>query len=826
MSTLSASLRLRPTRIGFLVPPHDLAAVREVMQVCTCLWGGIYNPIIPVSSTLPAPWRDPPFPDVSGRALAEGYIRFFEPDVFVETRGGLAAEAGVADGQLEYGEPRTIPISAFSAMDQDRMPRPFGTSIIHVYRHLYEREFRFVSRDGGEVAVINNAGADGAFIEAAFGGFPTEGWLASMQPAYADAFKPVEVPADSVGFIRILKEGLRFPLYFTREGLQRDYNDFGHDGPTLFVLDPDSPLDLIDFWNLRLFRGGVLPISVRWFHDCRDFLSEFLHESYRPLPRNSHGVMITPTIQFGRSVGKEGAEALVVAAGLTALPDCRWLFKLWYDAIWRDDKDDHVARPQPVIVTAAASDHEVAVADGIEPNIRFPSLAPDFAPEHDNTSARWGNVLRLQNYGGDDRLALVLPSSFNEVKGWRFRPGDSAFVAREGFVLPQRYKKMGHYFRLMTGTQAITTWLAAHGIEATPSDPGRIAEQILLSVGGIRGATLLADPETLKLLDQMAKSVRRHDNGTIEEFEDRAIDVGRWKGLVHRRANTGPYHWVTLDAFINANVVKLGLSVTCPSCLKKNWVGLAAMRELLMCERCLKPFPFPQGTRNFDRTPWQYRVVGPFSVPDFAGGAYSTVLAFRAFADMVALGDAELTYASGLHFAGLGSAPIEVDFTCWYRRRTMFGRYEEPVLLFGEAKSFAEEGFKSTDIDRMTKVAQEFPGAFIVFATLKDELSEREKSLIGEVAMRGRERLDTGFPRSSVIVLTGTELFSAWNLDHAWKEKGGRHAQFVQPGAVRLDNLWTLAELTQQLYLGLPDPWAHLRQPHLPAPPAAPRSGD
>lgn len=206
-------------------------------------------------------------------------------------------------------------------------------------------------------------------------------------------------------------------------------------------------------------------------------------------------------------------------------------------------------------------------------------------------------------------------------------------------------------------------------------------------------------------------------------------------------------------------------------------------------------------------------MVGPFSVPDFAGGAYATVLALRAFADLVAIGDADLTYATGLHLAGSGPTPVEVDFTCWYHRRAILGRNEEPVLLFGEAKSFAAEGFKCVDIERMAKVAEKFPGAFIVFATLKDELSDSEKTSIGELAMRGRERLDTGLPKSPVIVHTGTELFSAWNLDHAWKEKGGQHARFVQPAAVRLDNLWTLAELTQQLYLGLPDPWAHLRQP-------------
>ena len=370
---------------------------------------------------------------------------------------------------------------------------------------------------------------------------------------------------------------------------------------------------------------------------------------------------------------------------------------------------------------------------------------------------------------------------------------------------------MGYYSRLLSGTDAVIAWLGMCGVTASPSDPGRIADQILVSIGGMRGAALLADRDTLKLLDWMAKSVRRHTDGTIGEFEDRATDVNRWKKLVHERTNSGAFRWISLDAFVKANMLKLGLAVDCPSCLKKNWVGLAAMREQIECERCLKPFPFPQGTLDFKHTPWRYRVVGPFSVPDFAGGAYATVLALRVFAEVISgVGEAELTYATGLNLSGVGPSLIEIDFTCWYRRGAMFGRgrNDEPVLIFGEAKSFAAEGFKSADIERMSQVAEKFPAAFIVFATLKDELSDAEKSSIGELAMWGRYGLDSGRgqPRSPVIVLTGTELFAPWYLDQTWKEKRGQHARFAM---WRADNLWTLATWTQQLYLDLPDP----RQP-------------
>jgi hypothetical protein len=89
MSELSAEIQLRPTRIGFLVRPNDLASVRKVMRASVCLWGGIYNPIIPVFDRPPKEWRSDIYERFKGPAIAKGYVRFFEPDVYVEAEEGL-----------------------------------------------------------------------------------------------------------------------------------------------------------------------------------------------------------------------------------------------------------------------------------------------------------------------------------------------------------------------------------------------------------------------------------------------------------------------------------------------------------------------------------------------------------------------------------------------------------------------------------------------------------------------------------------------------------------------------------------------------------------
>jgi hypothetical protein len=89
MTTLSGSLRLRPTRIGFLVDPTDLESLRRIFQVCTCLWGGTFNPIIPVCRVIPEVWTDAPFLAPTTAELAKGHTAPFSP--FRSSPGGWAA---------------------------------------------------------------------------------------------------------------------------------------------------------------------------------------------------------------------------------------------------------------------------------------------------------------------------------------------------------------------------------------------------------------------------------------------------------------------------------------------------------------------------------------------------------------------------------------------------------------------------------------------------------------------------------------------------------------------------------------------------------------
>jgi hypothetical protein len=782
-----------------------MVSLRKIFQSCTCLWGGVFNPIIPVCGVLPEAWKEKhPSREPRAQELAGGYCRFFDPDVFVEAQKGLAQSAGIAARDLDFDRPSVVSLEAFFNPDSEHENGvPFGTDVFHVYKQLYEREYKFVRRHARRVAIFTG---DSSFIEASFGGFPTTGRLTHISQAYGDAFGPVTLIPTAENWVKVIREDFLMPLYFTSESLKSDPEMWRE--PTLFVVDPMSPLDLVDLWNIRQFHSQILPINLAWLSETKDFLTEFVKANSRPLPRSPNGDMIRMTIQFGRSISEEQARAAIEKAGLSGLSDTPVKLKFGYDRIWEPNRDGFTARLRPSRLFASTVNLELPVSEndtGL--SCRFKSLAPDFSPTYGEGSARWVNVLKFSSYGTDDTLATMLPSSFTDDRGPRLRLGGATLMSREGFVLPQEYKEHEEYLQLLTGQQALTQWLGNQGINAEPSDPGRIADQIVSSLQGLWGARLIADRDTVKLLDEMSKSVQKLADGKLEEFPDRSIKVKRWRDLVNRRKNAPFGQTISLDRFIKANVLRLGLVLECTNCRKKNWFGVEGLHEQLTCERCLKSYAFPQGSLNFDRTPWQYRVIGPYSVPNYAQGAYATVLALNVFAHGLWSDRPRLTYATGLKYKIGDADPFEVDFTFWYQRTTIFSLEEAPVLVFGEAKSFAIESFKQEDLARMWKLAELFPGAFLVFASLKDSLTETEKAEIGRLATWGRERLVDERPRAPVIVLTGAELFAPWHINQSWKKLGGERAKFADSRRARLDNLWILAEVTQQIYLGLPDPY-------------------
>jgi hypothetical protein len=321
---------------------------------------------------------------------------------------------------------------------------------------------------------------------------------------------------------------------------------------------------------------------------------------------------------------------------------------------------------------------------------------------------------------------------------------------------------------------------------------------------------MFADEATIRLLDKMAKTIQVEADGTTAQYPDRTASIAEWKQALGRRSSA-LFSRAELHEFTKSNVMRVGLSVSCPNCSKENWYSLSDVDYDITCERCLKKFSFPQTDLKFNESDWRYRVLGPFSVPNYADGAYATALTLRLFDITLNASHAPTTFATGLDIS-YGERKFEVDFAGWYHEGKKFWIDPGPVVVFGESKSFGAEIFKERDIERLRIMADAIPGSYVVFSAMKKQLSESERNRIRKFAQWGRVPQKNGQPRAMVIVLTGTELFADHDLRQTWKKTGGAHAAMVKHPSVHIDDLWILAEITQQLYLGLPDYWEWRRK--------------
>ncbi|RNF34320.1 chloride channel protein [Paracoccus methylarcula] len=88
INTATLEINLRPIRLGFLVNPVDRRTLSEVARVATCQWGGIACPMIPVMDAFPPAWCEANLPNPDPNELTLSLLRYFEPDLLVETCAG------------------------------------------------------------------------------------------------------------------------------------------------------------------------------------------------------------------------------------------------------------------------------------------------------------------------------------------------------------------------------------------------------------------------------------------------------------------------------------------------------------------------------------------------------------------------------------------------------------------------------------------------------------------------------------------------------------------------------------------------------------------
>jgi hypothetical protein len=777
---------LRPIRLAFLVEPGDSKTLQRVFEINTCLWGGRFNGVIPVFQRTPRWWDRLPGARASAREIVSGYLAAFEPDFVVATRPGLETTVSVEEGRVIQMD------DVLSVSDGGDEHVGYGLNVVGVYRRLYEDRFQFVERHPQKIVVPKaEDGRLDTFVAASLGVFPHPAKLQYFERAYRDAFEASDFSVDGASLWQAMGGAVRTPLRVGSAGLDVKWRGWSL-GPYLFFMDGTSPDDLVDYWNLRAIGWRVVPIPKQWAENLIGPCTEFVKTNHVPY-RDNPTLMHETTLLVSRRVKSDDAKSFAgrirggAAGGLVTQ---EWYPRLWDE--WARGRD-HAQRCE---VVAREDEIEGSIEDD---RVTFSLLAPEGTERLEwSDRPKWANVLRLREPFGPG-TAGVVPPGLPKLRRMLDAIGDETIAATsEGIVVTSRHAGWSQQWRLPEGFQVFQAWLASRDLRAQLSGAGRVAGELIRMLGGPVGISAIANIEIIKLLHQMAHGlvelpVEEGEASAKPKTRGRMVPRKQWWDLLQKVNDGIPERAERhLQNLVDRGVLRIGLRLQCSVCSQANWYALGDVAEQLRCERCLRSFPFPSVQPPGQA--WHYRTQGPFSVENYAQGAYTVALALRFLTTTL---HAETTWVPGLEIYGHDGVS-ELDFGMWWREWGL--RPSSPRLIFGEGKTFGR--FERRDIARARKLAAQFPGAVIVFATLRDELDHDEKKRIAGLARSGRKSFREGESRAPVLVLTSHELLRDMRPPYCWQDSGGRFADFAREfRAYR--GLLQLCDATQQLHLDM-----------------------
>jgi len=757
----------------------------RVLETNCCVWGGQYNPIIPVYRRTPGWWQDKRLGTIGGSEIVEGYLQAFEPDFVVI----------VDESMRSFAPSNSRLIKLEDVLDQSRDEHiGYGISCCRVYQYLYEQRFQFQQRHPTRVVMLQATNDKlSGFGAAVIGRFPSAEGLQYFSGEYKAFFDATGLAVDGKSLQLILSGQVATPLQIGSSKLEVRRKGWARD-PTLYLMDATSIRDLVDFWNLRALGWSVLPIPIQFQDSLADTCSSIITQCYVPDPYQPAYKLHTELL-FSRSLVEANAHDFIGKLRLPGNDALVWggnYPRIWDD--WARSKDNAL----PCTLDGGTTDDECVAEDG---RITFRSLAPKFDVGNELAEApAWANVVRQRDYSHGSEVATLLPVGLPDVDRllhtmrW---PADQTRVTSEGIVTQENGRDKLNSWKVVSGVALCTAWFRSRGLDAELSGAGRIAMQMIRQLHGPLGAHLIANADILKMLDKMAHGLVE----TTEEAESakgpkprvrgRMSSWGQWWGVLRRIHQDDLRAARHFDGLTTRGVLEVGLKLECPHCTQTNWYALGQIAQSARCDRCLQAFSFP-AARPPEQA-WAYRTRGSFSIENYAQGAYAVAITLRFF---LLLMHWESSWSPNLRLVDRQTQDdFEIDLCLWCQPR-------DPLLVIAECKSFNEQ-FGPDDLRRARNLALRFPGAVFVFATFREHLEAAERRRLAAFARWGRQRIRADQWRTPVLVLTAHELFGTMRPPECWREAGGDMAKFAENYHDR-GSLIDLCDATQQLHLDMP----------------------
>lgn len=734
MASTTLFINYRPLRIGFCVRHDSAEDIVKAAELNTLLWGGIYNPIIPVGKNT---------------EFGSQLIRLFQVDLLYPVSHTPEIDQFITNHKhLQWRNPYDKLL--FHQFDKEL--RMGVLDVSNIINHYWETEFKIRKRSNCILPTWSKYDPLAPVFTLEFGNYPKEpklsydhrmGYLRGLR---AKAQRIVKGKAVDVGLY-----GKMMPIFVTEDRLSLSGSNWGWESHGIYLGEPDNPVDLINFWNLRAAAINLHFVPLSGVSRVKDFIKKHVDRIYKrdAAQRFPRGFGFWYRGEIGEETVKKVAKELIEEG--KARSHCRVSEHLWNGL--------NVKPPKPEFESKTV----LANVDMVygTPSVSFQLPEKPAEKEKDNSD--------------QDLVVEIHPLGEFEYEGYTlklpFLPDLNEWYSRNVVFDPDELRvgkdEIGVITDIHDGTltlhplknqEVIKQIFSRCQIEAKPSKPGLIAQRLVERMGDLDDCRVFKVRGVRKLISSLSpteyvtystaiQNIRDLDNNGKPSFDNH-------KSLhIQKRDTPDLSPQEVFDYLLEKNVFTAGLVPICPNCELEFWLSLRDADEQVKCEYC--GYEFKIATQLRDRGDFRFRRSGLFGRADNQEGSIPVILTLLQL--LRRNGMSRFMHSTGLKLdSKTHGIDCEIDLAIVSKKN-----FEDKVaVLIGECKT--RDKITEQDIDNLMRVKQVLDKNGVVTYLLFSKTSEFSKEELRKFHPLVAQNV---YP----IIFTATELEPYDPYDHYHK---------------------------------------------------------
>jgi len=697
-TTIEARCNARPTRLAFVLSKPDHDRLNTIFARACTLWGGIFNPIIILddSTRKTAGVHYSTYPGDPYLDIQSDMLKAFDPDLLITYPGEDLPK------ELAPWKHRSFPSGKLDWRPAGRNAASYFVDIFPLLNDLWDKEFKGTDKPRIRIKYIEKADAEKSlFLAARFGLYTSNDYYAFLQEnfkaealVYDAGFRAMHWPGD-------FQSMLGLTAGYCRPSRQRHSHAF-------FLLDPEDPFDVVDYWNLRASGMYIFPLTLETYQECAVPIQDFGAASSYPI---NDSLTNRPTIIKAASITDEQQQEVT-----------KWIQgqKLVKEISMQGWVPHYHTKGYGV-----ANELDIEQVTGIERNAtgvlvdghgKIEGPCPPFLSRR-NVFEHWSMDLDFFTFRSPEACYDMpwLNSGCDALAGRCVGWGSGMAVgrvSRNGLVARLDGDSGSIRVSPVRAEDVVKAFLSGVGISyVDTSSPGLALKRIIEMMDGFYSCEMFQNTAIRRTLDEMAKGdprlVRAVRRTVVESLRDY-----RQFGQPTTQTQKGQQADYLLSQAVNAGVFRVGLVFQCSRCRRHHWYAISEFDKEYNCKSCFSR----ESTPHLDSKEWHYASDGLFRSANKLDGNITTILALAFFGELL---EHDLKFAPSFDYRLNGNAH-EMDFGIVAKQ----GFRGEVEMVFGESKS----GMSLTgDEQQKLKEFGEKTGSYICFCTLSDDFSNDDK---------------------------------------------------------------------------------------------------